>query len=386
MTIPTLTVDLPRPTDPAALELQAEAEAHGFIVSWAPVELPEEWKISYGQWIAERRNAGLGQLARALEVRLEPSMRFSWVRSVMVLTAPHAYEDPGVPAGGVRIGRVARKFWVREPDPFFLKRLLEPHIEALKVLAHRLGIRARDYIDQGPLPLNLYAVSSGLFWRGYNALPNSIDFGTRVTLACLLTDIPVLPPASHPDRCGSCRRCVALCPTGALLGDRRVDLNRCISYWTTSHQELIPPAFQSAISDWLLGCDICQEVCPWNWKAEHAEWFWEGFRADPDLVHPDLTDSLTLSSQDFARKYAHSAFERIGRIRIARNALIVLANSKDPAYLPLVSRAVTDIAPLVRATAAWALVKLGSRKEADTLFHDVDATVRKEAALALQNP
>ena len=381
----TLTVDLPRPTEAAALELQAQAEAYGFIVSWAPVELPAAWRTSYSGWIAEGRNAGLGQLARALEVRLDPRMRFGWVQSVMMLTAPHAYPDPGIPGGGVRIGRVARKFWVREPDPFFLKRLLEPRIEALKELAHQLGVRVRDYVDQGPLPLNLYAVRSGLFWRGYNAMPNSIDYGTRVTLACLLTEIPVTLPAPHPDRCGSCRQCVACCPTGALLGDRRVDLNRCISYWTTSYQELIPSEFRPAIGAWLFGCDICQDVCPWNWKAEKAEWFWKGFKADPDLAYPDLTDAFALSTQDFARKYTRSAFERVGRLRIARNALIVLANTKDPTYLPLVSRAAADAAPFIRAAAAWAMVNLGGRKEAWRLLNDPDETVRREAAVALEN-
>jgi epoxyqueuosine reductase QueG len=311
-------------------------------------------------------------------------MRFSWAQSVMILTASHAYPDPGIPEGGVRIGRVARKFWVREPDPFFLKRLLEPPIEALKELAHQLGIRVRDYVDQGPLPLNLYAVRSGLFWRGYNAMPNSIDYGTHVTLACLLTDILVTLPAPHPDRCGSCRQCVACCPTGALLGDRRVDLNRCISYWTTSYQELIPFEFRPAIGNWLFGCDICQDVCPWNWKADKVEWFWKGFQADPDLAYPDLTDAFALSSQDFARKYAGSAFERVGRLRVARNALVVLANTKDPAYLPLVSRAATDNAAFIRAMAAWALVNLGSRKEAERLLRDPDETVRQEAAIALE--
>jgi epoxyqueuosine reductase QueG len=163
-----------------------------------------------------------------------------------------------------------------------------------------------------------------------------------------------------------------------------VDLNRCISYWTTSYQELIPFEFRPAIGNWLFGCDICQDVCPWNWKADKVEWFWKGFQADPDLAYPDLTDAFALSSQDFARKYAGSAFERVGRLRVARNALVVLANTKDPAYLPLVSRAATDNAAFIRAMAAWALVNLGSRKEAERLLRDPDETVRQEAAIALE--
>jgi epoxyqueuosine reductase len=381
----TLMIDLPRPTEPAALTLQAEAEERGFRVSWSPVELPTAWKTSYRRWIEERRNAGLGQLARALEVRLDPPMRFGWARSIMLLAAPHAYADPGIPQAGVRIGRVARKFWVREPDPFFLKRLLEPYIVELKELAHLLGMRVRDYVDQGPLPLNLYAVRSGLFWRGLNAMPNSREYGTRVTLAGLLTEIPVSLPAPHPDRCGSCRQCVDCCPTGALLGDRRVDLNRCISYWTTSYQEVIPADIQPAIDNWLLGCDLCQDVCPWNWKAERAAWFWKGFAPDANLAHPDLADAITLSSQAFAYKYRQSAFERLGQARIARNALIVLANTRDPAYAPLAAQAAASVTPLVRATAAWTLAKLGRREEACRLRTDPDELVQREAAAALEH-
>jgi len=99
---------------------------------------------------------------------------------------------------------------------------------------------------------------------------------------------------------------------------------------------------------------------------------------------PLCTDAFALSSQDFARKYAGSAFERVGRLRVARNALVVLANTKDPAYLPLVSRAATDNAAFIRAMAAWALVNLGSRKEAERLLRDPDETVRQEAAIALE--
>ncbi|RAQ94159.1 epoxyqueuosine reductase [Thermogemmatispora tikiterensis] len=363
------------------------AEARGFLVAWAPIELPGEWKQSYQQWVAEGRHAGLGQLARALEVRLDPRLRFAWASSVMILAAPHTYPDPGPPSGGVRIGQVARKFWVREPDPFLLKRLLEPHIAALKEVASRLGVRVRDYVEQGPLPLNLYAVLSGRFWRGYNAMPNSTDFGTRVTLTCLLTDIALdrFPPPSHPDRCGECRRCLSSCPTGALLGDRRVDLRLCISYWTTSYQGVIPLAFRPAIGNWLLGCDVCQDVCPWNWKTERLPQWWKGFSVDPELAHPDLCDALLLSTRDFALKYRQSAFERLGRVQIARNALIVLANTGEQVYAPLVKQAAADPAPVIRATASWALLRLGQRGEAEKLLRDPSDLVRAETREALEH-
>jgi epoxyqueuosine reductase QueG len=285
----------------------------------------------------------------------------------------------------VRAGRVGRRFWVREPDPFLVKRLFEPDVVALKELAHRLGMRARDTIEQGPLPLNLYAVSSGTFWRGRNAMPLSQAHGGRVTLACLLTDEPAPAPALPADRCGSCRRCVATCPTGALLGDGRVDLNRCVSYWTTRHQDVLPLEWWPAIGSWLFGCDLCQDVCPWTVRAERAARTWPGFRAEAELAHPDLADFLTLAGAAFARKYASTAFERAGRTRMARNALVVLANAGDPAHRDLLRLAAGDAAPLVRATAGQALAVTGDRPAAERLLADPDATVRSAVRTALES-
>jgi epoxyqueuosine reductase QueG len=366
------------------LELQRHAEDLGFVVSWAPVELPDRWKESYHRWIQEGRNAGLGQLARALEVRLDPRIRFAWAQSVMLLGAPHAYPDPGAPDDGLRIGRVSRRFWVREPEPFALKRLLEPSIEALKSHAAELDVRCRDYLDQGPLPINLYAVLSGRYWRGRNAMPLDSVLGTRVTFACLLTDLPLDKPAApHPDRCGSCRSCVSSCPTGALLEDRRIDLNRCISYWTTSHEGLVPAPLWDSIGDWLLGCDICQDVCPWNARPDDAGTAWSAFKPDPELAHPNIADLIELAPSDFAERYAGSAFERLGRGRIVRNALIVLASSGRSDAVALIDHAAGDADPLVRATAARALVRSGRRATAQRLAGDPDPRVREELQSAL---
>jgi epoxyqueuosine reductase QueG len=284
----------------------------------------------------------------------------------------------------VRIGRVSRRFWVREPEPFALKRLLEPSIEVLKSHAAELDVRCRDYLDQGPLPVNLYAVLSGRYWRGRNAMPLDSVLGTRVTFACLLTDLPLEEPAaSHPDRCGSCRRCVTSCPTDALLEDRRIDLNRCISYWTTSHEGLVPAPLWDSIGDWLLGCDICQDVCPWNARPDGEGVAWDAFQPDPELAHPNIADLIEFSPSDYAERYAGSAFERLGRGRIVRNALIVLAGSGRSDGAALIERAARDADPLVRATAARALVRSGRSDTAQRLAGDSDPRVREELRSAM---
>lgn len=359
--------------------LQKEAESRGFLVAWAPIQLPPEVRARYERWVEAGYEAAMGELTRAIEVRFNPLERLAWARSVMVLAAPHAYPDPGTPPDGVRIGRVGRVFWVREYN--FIRRLIEPHLEDLKRLCTQLGVRCLDYVHQGPLSFRSYASLAGMGWIGRNGMLIRPGVGSYLTLALLLTSLEVEPPALHPERCGSCRLCLQRCPTGALLGDGLLDANRCISYWTTKHPDLIPPERWDDIGDWVYGCDLCQDVCPWD---DEAETVWRCYRPEPDLAHPDLQDFLTLSEPAFRAKYAGSAFERHGRIRMARNALIVLANTRDAAYLPLVRRAAEDRAALVRATAVWALAKLGDLGTVERLRRDPDTRVRQEAERALR--
>jgi len=359
-----------------AEEIRAVAARLGFVAAWAPAALPGFVGERYAGWLAAGRHAMMGELLRGVDVRLDATQRFGWARSALVLALPHAYPEPAVPDDdGVRIGRVGRVFWVREQA--FVERLARPAIDAVKQALREAGHRARDWIDQGPLPLRSHAAGSGLGWIGRSGMLVSTALGTATTLAVLLTDVEVEPPAAHPDRCGTCRRCVDRCPTGALLGDGTLDARRCVSYWTTQHPGLVPAEAWAGIGDWVFGCDVCQQVCPWNARAEAA---WVRYVPDAELAHPDLRRLL---APGFERVFAGSAFERAGRSRLARNALIVLANAGEAGHLPLVRSAAGDADPVVRATAAHALARLGDRAAADRLRGDPDATVAREAAAAL---
>lgn len=360
--------------------IRAAAEELGFVARWAAGDLPPFAAERYRGWLAARRHATMGELLRGVEVRFDPLQRFGWVRSALVLAAPHAFPDPGAEVGGVRVGRVGRMFWVREQG--YLERLLRPKVDAVKRACRDHGVRARDWIDQGPLPIRSHAAHSGLGWVGRNGMIIAPGLGTYTTLAVLLTDLEAPGAAPHQRRCGSCYKCLPACPTGALLGDGTLDAGRCISYWTTQHPGLIPPAIWPQLQDWLFGCDVCQEVCPWNAKAEA---FWSGYAPEPTLAHPDLRTFFSSYSDghEFDRRYGGSAFERGGRTRMARNAIIVLANTGDEAFAPHCRLAATDVDPVVRATAAHGLVRLRDREAAARLLTDPDETVRREAQAAL---
>ncbi|GIW37142.1 MAG: epoxyqueuosine reductase [Meiothermus sp.] len=352
----------------AALILTQAAQEQGFLTAWAGIELPEATQDRYQAWLAQGRQAEMAYLNQNLSTRLSPRSRFGWAKSVLVLAAPHAYPPPKRPLGGVRIGRVARYAWVRD---YHL--LIQPYLQDLERLAQSLGLQAKGYVDTGPLSERSYAAWGGLGWIGRNAMLMRMGEGTYLTLAMLLTSLP--PPAGeglYPNRCGTCRRCVTGCPTGALLGDGTLDSRRCISYWTIEHRGPIPAELWTGMGDWLFGCDICQEVCPWNRKARA---FWQGFVPEPELAYPNLEDFFTLSSKAFERKYAGTVFLRPGRTRMARNALVVLANLGNPDYLPLVRRGARDVNPLVRATAAEALARLGDFDSLVLLLQDPEPSV-----------
>jgi epoxyqueuosine reductase len=355
--------------------LEQAAQEQGFLTAWAGLDLPQETQQRYRDWVAEGRQAQMAYLAQNLEIRLNPPQRFAWARSVLVLAAPHAYPPPPKPPGGLRLGRVARYAWVRD---YHL--LIAPHLQALERLAQSLGLEAKGYVDTGPLSERSYAALGGLGWIGRNAMLMRMGEGTYLTLAVLLTSLPPTRlEAPYPNRCGTCTRCVVGCPTGALLGDGTMDSRLCISYWTIEHRGLIPAELWAGMGDWLFGCDVCQEVCPWNRKARS---FWQDFIPEPELAYPNLEDYFYLSSKAFERKYAGTVFLRPGRTRMARNALVVLANLGNPDYLPLVRHAAQDVNPVVRATAAQALARLGDLEALWPLRQDPEPQVA-EVALGL---
>ncbi|KGQ21069.2 tRNA epoxyqueuosine(34) reductase QueG [Thermus filiformis] len=347
--------------------LEERARGLGFLVAWAPLALPEEVKARFLAWLRSGRHAGMAYLARHPEVRLDPALRFP-ARSALLLAAPHAYPDPGRPPGGVRLGRVARYAWARD---YHL--LLEPHLRALEEVARGLGLWARGYVDHGPLPERSLAALAGLGFIGRSGMLIRVGGGSYLSLAVLLTDLPPPPPAPVPGRCGRCVRCLAACPTNALLGDGTLDARRCVSYWTIEHRGAIPYPFWDGVGEWLFGCDLCQEACPWNRFGS----VWTGFRPEPDLAHPDLQDFFQLSGRAFGRKYAGTAFLRPGRARMARNALIVLANLGEG--LGLIRQGLSDPHPLVRLTALQAAHRVGRPDWGRRLLLDPDPRVAREA-------
>lgn len=372
------------------------------VVGWAAAAIPPGAVQEYTDWLAAGRHAGMTYLERQLPARADPASRLAGVASVLVLGMSHAFPEPARPSGGIRVGRVARYAWT--PD---YHEQLQPVLTRLEQEAARLGLRARGYVDHGPLMERLYGAHAFLGWRGKSGMLVSTRLGAFVTLAVLLTDLPMAddlqngdgrwemgngenpshsplatshPLPAHPDRCGHCVRCVAACPTKAIGDDRAIDSRRCISYLTIEHRGPIPNEFRAGVGEWLFGCDLCSEVCPWSVKAGPLARL---FQPQPDLAHPDLSAFFNVSEREFERRFKGTAFLRPRRKGMARNALTVLGNTRAPEGWPLLLAGAQDPAWEVREAAAWALAQWGEPEHLRPLLHDPHETVRGTAQALL---
>ncbi|MBB6099197.1 epoxyqueuosine reductase [Deinobacterium chartae] len=363
-------------------DLEALALEVGFdVAGWAEARVSAHSVQEYRGWLERGLHAGMDYLERGLARRADLSSSLEGARSVLVLGVSHAFEDPGIPAGGVRVGRVARYAWT--PD---YHHQLAPLLARLEAAAARLGVRTRGYVDHGPILERELAGRAFLGWRGKSGMLVSTRLGAFLTLAVLLTDLPAEPeapaelPMLHPDRCGRCTACVRACPTHAILEGRVIDAGRCVSYLTIEHRGPVPAELRPGVGTWLFGCDGCTEVCPWSVKAGPVA---RHLQPSPHLAHPDLTPFFTLTNRQFDRRYAKTAFARPRRKGMARNACTVLGNLRDPQHLPLLALAARDEAPEVREAAAWALGRVGGRA-ATALLEGLRQDPRAEVACTAQ--
>ncbi|HZP41151.1 MAG TPA: tRNA epoxyqueuosine(34) reductase QueG [Candidatus Binatia bacterium] len=354
----------------------AEARAAGFALVGAAPLGPLERGAFLHAWLAEGRAGEMAYLARRTAERIDPRTAFPWARSVIAVGAP--YRPPPPPPEDWRAtlrGRIAA--YAFGPDYH------DGLGDRLAALGRRLadvfpGRRFLHYVDTGPVLEREWAARAGLGWIGRNTLLLDRGAGSYLFLGELFTDLELGAPEPAPDRCGTCVRCHAACPTGALGPGYTMDPRRCISYLTIEHRSAIPLDLRPLVGNWIFGCDVCQEVCPWN-----------GGAASPptDVLAPHLPSLLALDEAGFRTRYRHTAVARAKRRGLLRNVAVALGNSGNPDAVGPLAAALADPEPLVRAHAAWALGRLGgpgARRALDAArTREPAPRVRDEIAAAL---
>jgi epoxyqueuosine reductase len=337
----------------------------------------------FSQWTAEGRAGEMTYLERRNESgelkRSSLQAALPWARSVIVCAAN--YDSPAplsidtAPAG---TGWIARYAQTGDADraPSDYHDVLLARLRAMENSLHEnlpAAFTSRSYVDTGPLVERVYARYAGLGWIGKNTCLIHPAEGSWLFLGCIVTSLELasfdLQAALQPDRCGTCTRCIDACPTHALDQPYKMDATRCISYLTIEKRGSIPENLREGIGRQVFGCDICQDVCPWNQKARRTGALQEDkmLRPRPDLINPSLDWLASLTPEDFRRLFRNSPLERTKYRGLQRNVAIAMGNSGDAAYLPhLDGAAHNDAEPAVAEAALWAATRIRANAAAAT--------------------
>jgi epoxyqueuosine reductase len=318
----------------------------------------------FQEWIAAGRAAEMKYMeARDQAGNLKRSSLRStlpWVRSVIVCAINYNTVQPySTQVDDPDRGWIARYAWGQEDyhDAVMRRlRVVEKRLRFAVPESETSPLQTCCYVDTGPLVERVYAKYAGVGWIGKNTCILNQKMGSWLFLGVILTSLELKPDLPAADRCGTCTRCIDACPTDALIAPYELDSNLCISYLTIEKRGAIPEEMHEGLGRHVFGCDICQDVCPWNRKApvtSAAE-----FQARERLVNPALEWLAEMTAEEFREKFRGSAVRRTKRSGLRRNAVIAMGNSGERRFEPLLEKLRTDEDPVVADCAAWAAKKI----------------------------
>lgn len=339
---------------------QAACEAGFELAGLAPVREFDELD-RFREWIDAGRAGEMAYMQARTEdgdlKRASLRSTLPWVRSVIVCAINYNTAQPySTHANDPQRGWIARYAWGNEDYHDAVMRRLRTVEGRLRDSSSDLQLQTRCYVDTGPLVERVYAKYAGVGWIGKNTCIIHQKLGSWLFLGVILTSLELIPDLPAPDRCGTCTRCIAACPTDALVAPYQLDSNRCISYLTIEKRGGIAEDLRAGMGHEVFGCDICQDVCPWNRKPPvtgAAE-----FQPREGLVNPALEWLAEMTQEEFREKFRGSAIRRAKRSGLRRNAVIAMGNSGDQRFAPLLEKLKTDEDPIVAESAEWAAKRL----------------------------
>jgi epoxyqueuosine reductase len=360
---------MPSVSDITAFVKQAARDAGFELAGIAPVrDFPELQR--FADWI----DAGRAGEMKYMEARSETGQlkraslqsTIPWAHSVVVCAINYNTSQPLSTQGSdPKQGWISRYAWGQEDyHQTVMKKLRRVEVFLRTATNHSASgnpipadqLQTRCYVDTGPLVERVYAKYAGVGWIGKNTCILNQKIGSWLFLGIILTSLELEADLPAPDRCGSCTRCIDACPTDALIAPYQLDSNKCISYLTIEKRGTIPEEMRGAMGRHVFGCDICQDVCPWNRKAPATSA--TEFQPRAGLVNPALDWLAKITSEEFQQTFRGSPVRRAKRNGVRRNAAIAMGNSGDPRFKAVLDHLTKDEDPSVAEHARWSLRKL----------------------------
>ncbi|MGI9517613.1 MAG: tRNA epoxyqueuosine(34) reductase QueG [Pirellulaceae bacterium] len=338
----------------------------------------------FHQWLEAGYHGEMSYLDSRREAYSHPRHVLDGAQSIVMLALSYEPTTRNGPLPGT--GLVSRYAWGSRD----YHDVIHERLKQLKAAVQDINPDSciRGVVDSAPLLEREFAVLAGLGWQGKNTLILNTSAGSWFFLAALLLDFVVEYDAPHAtDHCGTCRACLDACPTNAFVAPNLLDATRCISYLTIELREPIPVDLRRGMGNWVFGCDVCQDVCPWNNKA--PETGVEEFQAVETLNPLNLAELFDLDDDAFRARFRQTPLWRSKRRGILRNAAIVLGNQGHSSTVPALTKGLNDPEPLIRGAAAWALGQIGDNPALAALnrrlAEEPDDTVRNEITAALEH-
>ncbi|HWR13257.1 MAG TPA: tRNA epoxyqueuosine(34) reductase QueG [Terriglobales bacterium] len=332
----------------------------------APVQQFRELEY-FPQWIAEQRHGEMRYLESRTEAgdlkRASIQKAAPWAKSVIVCALNYNTDQPySTEFPDKSRGWISRYAWGQRDYHDIILPKLRALEERIREATGEPQARMWSYVDTGPVVERVLAQHAGIGWVGKNTCIINQQLGSWLFLGVILTSIELEADILAPDRCGTCTRCLDACPTNAFVDAYKLDASKCISYLTIEKRGSIPKELREGMQNHVFGCDICQDVCPWNNRTnrEAALTNTAEFQPRPDLVNPPLEKLATISEDEFRTMFKNSPVKRTKRSGIRRNAVIAIGNSGDRRFLPLLTELEADADESVAEHARWAVKKIRS--------------------------
>jgi len=367
------------PQNSVVSELRARAESLGFdALGITSADARPDLREKLEAALAQGWHGDMDWMAETAERRSSPAALWDSVRSVVMLGVNYGPDRDPLEILAQR-DRGSISVYARNRDYHdIIKGKLK---ELAGLLSRRTGAEVKVFVDTAPVMEKPLAEAAGLGWQGKHTVLVSREFGSWLFLGAIFTDAILPTDTPHEESCGSCTRCLDICPTQAFPAPFQLDARRCLAYLNIEHQGPIPREFRAAMGNRIYGCDDCLAVCPWNKFASVSKE--AKLQARDDLNAPALADLAALDDAGFRGLFAASPIKRIGHARFLRNVLIAVGNSGDEALSSLAERRLSDADPLVRGAAVWAVRRLVPTDKAERLALDFlpregDISVRSE--------